>query len=190
MLPPLARTLYGTSRLSRLRCPRFFTLIASFAFSSRRVRSFRAGYISFLKNGCLSGLSYLPFQECTITTPTESPYHGVEFTSKICGVSIVRYAHQAQLLAHRCLPHSVLVRAWRTASVRCARASVLERYTVQPADLRALLTRVDFDPAPRRDGAARAYVRQAPARHQRPLRAAARSYARFVLIRHTLTRVV
>lgn len=37
-----------------------------------------------------AGLSYLPFKESTVTTPTQTPYVGVEFTSKICGVSIVR----------------------------------------------------------------------------------------------------
>eukprot|EP01120_Amphizonella_sp_Union-15-10_P001660 TRINITY_DN1180_c0_g1_i1.p1 TRINITY_DN1180_c0_g1~~TRINITY_DN1180_c0_g1_i1.p1 ORF type:complete len:220 (-),score=28.02 TRINITY_DN1180_c0_g1_i1:100-759(-) len=36
------------------------------------------------------GLSYLPFNEKTVTTPTGADYKGVQFTSHICGVSIVR----------------------------------------------------------------------------------------------------
>jgi len=36
------------------------------------------------------GLSYLPFQQKTVITPTGSEYNGVDFASKICGVSIVR----------------------------------------------------------------------------------------------------
>eukprot|EP01104_Vermistella_antarctica_P007583 TRINITY_DN185_c0_g2_i2.p1 TRINITY_DN185_c0_g2~~TRINITY_DN185_c0_g2_i2.p1 ORF type:complete len:164 (+),score=32.57 TRINITY_DN185_c0_g2_i2:40-531(+) len=36
------------------------------------------------------GLSYLPFKEKTVVTPTGSRYQGVEFASRICGVSIVR----------------------------------------------------------------------------------------------------
>eukprot|EP01095_Lingulamoeba_sp_RSL-Kostka_P009064 TRINITY_DN30_c1_g2_i1.p1 TRINITY_DN30_c1_g2~~TRINITY_DN30_c1_g2_i1.p1 ORF type:complete len:246 (-),score=78.14 TRINITY_DN30_c1_g2_i1:155-892(-) len=36
------------------------------------------------------GLSYLPFEEKTIITPTGSEYKGVQFSSKICGVSMVR----------------------------------------------------------------------------------------------------
>ncbi|GAM21481.1 hypothetical protein SAMD00019534_046560 [Acytostelium subglobosum LB1] len=36
------------------------------------------------------GLSCLPFSETTVTTPTGCTYNGVEFASKICGVSIVR----------------------------------------------------------------------------------------------------
>jgi uracil phosphoribosyltransferase len=36
------------------------------------------------------GLSYLPFKDCTVRTPTGCDYKGVEFTQKICGVSVVR----------------------------------------------------------------------------------------------------
>jgi len=36
------------------------------------------------------GLSYLPFQSRTVVTPTGSNYDGVEFSSKLCGVSVVR----------------------------------------------------------------------------------------------------
>jgi len=36
------------------------------------------------------GLSYLPFKDSTVTTPTGCQYKGVQFTSKLCGVSIVR----------------------------------------------------------------------------------------------------
>jgi len=36
------------------------------------------------------GLSKLPFLEKTVETPTGRPYHGVQFASKLCGVSIVR----------------------------------------------------------------------------------------------------
>jgi uracil phosphoribosyltransferase len=38
----------------------------------------------------LVGLNYLPFNKVTINTPTGDVYEGVEFASKICGVSIVR----------------------------------------------------------------------------------------------------
>jgi len=36
------------------------------------------------------GLGFLPFGEELITTPTGSQYKGVKFTTKLCGVSIVR----------------------------------------------------------------------------------------------------
>jgi uracil phosphoribosyltransferase len=36
------------------------------------------------------GLSYLPFREKTVTTPTGAHYKGVEWAGSICGVSIVR----------------------------------------------------------------------------------------------------
>eukprot|EP01121_Diplochlamys_sp_Union-15-3_P005980 TRINITY_DN1635_c0_g7_i2.p1 TRINITY_DN1635_c0_g7~~TRINITY_DN1635_c0_g7_i2.p1 ORF type:complete len:222 (-),score=39.34 TRINITY_DN1635_c0_g7_i2:124-789(-) len=36
------------------------------------------------------GLNELPFRDKTVITPTEAEYKGVEFTSRICGVSIVR----------------------------------------------------------------------------------------------------
>jgi uracil phosphoribosyltransferase len=36
------------------------------------------------------GLGFLPFAEQTIITPTGNEYKGVRFTSKLCGVSIVR----------------------------------------------------------------------------------------------------
>jgi len=36
------------------------------------------------------GLGYLPFGERSVTTPTGEEYKGVEFTTKVCGVSIVR----------------------------------------------------------------------------------------------------
>eukprot|EP01094_Clydonella_sp_ATCC50884_P004514 TRINITY_DN13547_c0_g1_i1.p1 TRINITY_DN13547_c0_g1~~TRINITY_DN13547_c0_g1_i1.p1 ORF type:complete len:229 (+),score=79.21 TRINITY_DN13547_c0_g1_i1:30-689(+) len=36
------------------------------------------------------GLSYLPFKEQEVVTPTGSTYSGYQFSSKICGVSIVR----------------------------------------------------------------------------------------------------
>jgi uracil phosphoribosyltransferase len=36
------------------------------------------------------GLSFLPFNERTVITPTGAQYKGVEFATKICGVSIVR----------------------------------------------------------------------------------------------------
>ena len=36
------------------------------------------------------GLGFLPFGKKTITTPTGEKYDGAEFTSKLCGVSIVR----------------------------------------------------------------------------------------------------
>ncbi|PRP88954.1 uracil phosphoribosyltransferase [Planoprotostelium fungivorum] len=35
-------------------------------------------------------LGYLPFASQDVTTPTGSVYNGVEFTGKVCGVSIVR----------------------------------------------------------------------------------------------------
>mmetsp|Transcript_23499 Transcript_23499/g.65953 ORF Transcript_23499/g.65953 Transcript_23499/m.65953 type:complete len:235 (-) Transcript_23499:236-940(-) len=36
------------------------------------------------------GLNYLPFKTVTVTTPTGATYEGVQWASKICGVSIVR----------------------------------------------------------------------------------------------------
>jgi len=36
------------------------------------------------------GLGFLPFGEKTVVTPTGSLYKGIDFTSKLCGVSIVR----------------------------------------------------------------------------------------------------
>jgi len=36
------------------------------------------------------GLGYLPFGERSVITPTGEEYKGVEFTTKVCGVSIVR----------------------------------------------------------------------------------------------------
>ena len=35
-------------------------------------------------------LATLPFDSVTVTTPTQTPFHGYEFTSKLVGVSIVR----------------------------------------------------------------------------------------------------
>jgi len=35
-------------------------------------------------------LNYLPFSQRTVTAPTNCPYHGTLFATKICGVSIVR----------------------------------------------------------------------------------------------------
>lgn len=36
------------------------------------------------------GLGFLPFGEETVITPTNEEYKGVAFTSKVCGVSIMR----------------------------------------------------------------------------------------------------
>ncbi len=36
------------------------------------------------------GLSFLPFGETTIMTPTGVEYKGVKFTSRLCGVSVIR----------------------------------------------------------------------------------------------------
>lgn len=37
-----------------------------------------------------AALGHLPFQETEVTTPVGEPYQGVEFSRKICGVSIIR----------------------------------------------------------------------------------------------------
>eukprot|EP00929_Paragymnodinium_shiwhaense_P086401 TRINITY_DN46925_c0_g1_i1.p1 TRINITY_DN46925_c0_g1~~TRINITY_DN46925_c0_g1_i1.p1 ORF type:complete len:524 (-),score=104.66 TRINITY_DN46925_c0_g1_i1:244-1815(-) len=37
-----------------------------------------------------TALGELPFQECTVTTPTDECYTGVKFASTLCGVSIIR----------------------------------------------------------------------------------------------------
>jgi len=36
------------------------------------------------------GLGFLPFEEKTVVTPTGDNYSGIAFTSKLCGVSIIR----------------------------------------------------------------------------------------------------
>ena len=37
-----------------------------------------------------AGLGHLPFTERSVITPTGSPYVGVDFAKKLCGVSIIR----------------------------------------------------------------------------------------------------
>lgn len=37
-----------------------------------------------------TGLDLLPFQEREVTTPVGETYHGLEFTRRVCGVSVVR----------------------------------------------------------------------------------------------------
>jgi uracil phosphoribosyltransferase len=46
------------------------------------------------------GLSYLPFREKTVTTPTGAHYKGVEWAGSICGVSIVRAGESMEAGAH------------------------------------------------------------------------------------------
>ena len=36
------------------------------------------------------GLSYLPYERTDVTTPTGEKFEGIKFSSKICGVSMVR----------------------------------------------------------------------------------------------------
>eukprot|EP01118_Nematostelium_gracile_P017714 TRINITY_DN765_c0_g1_i1.p1 TRINITY_DN765_c0_g1~~TRINITY_DN765_c0_g1_i1.p1 ORF type:complete len:250 (+),score=50.62 TRINITY_DN765_c0_g1_i1:44-793(+) len=36
------------------------------------------------------GLGFLPFGDSVVTTPTGASFHGVKFTTRLCGVSIVR----------------------------------------------------------------------------------------------------
>jgi len=54
------------------------------------------------------GLGFLPFGEETVITPTGSEYHGVKFTTKLCGVSIVR-AGESMENALRAVCHDIRI---------------------------------------------------------------------------------
>jgi len=48
-------------------------------------------YADRLIRYCVEGaLGHLPFAECEVTTPLGEPYKGLNFSKKICGVSIIR----------------------------------------------------------------------------------------------------
>ncbi len=48
------------------------------------------------------GLGYLPFTNCTVPTPTGHAYHGVEFSNKLCGVSIIRSGESMENALRAC----------------------------------------------------------------------------------------
>ena len=64
-----------------------------------------------------AGLGHLPFTERSVITPTGSPYVGVDFAKKLCGVSIIRSGESMEnalracckgikigkILVHRCV---------------------------------------------------------------------------------------
>jgi len=60
----------------------------------RDVKTSRADFIFYadrlLRLVIEEGLGFLPFGERIVTTPTGCEYKGIHFTSKLCGVSIVR----------------------------------------------------------------------------------------------------
>jgi len=39
---------------------------------------------------CEEAISHVPYQEKTVVTPTDKPFHGLEFSKPVCGVSILR----------------------------------------------------------------------------------------------------
>lgn len=48
------------------------------------------------------GLGYLPFTDCVVPTPTGEEYHGVEFSNKLCGVSIIRSGESMENALRAC----------------------------------------------------------------------------------------
>jgi uridine kinase len=48
------------------------------------------------------GLGYLPFTECSVATPTGHQYGGVEFSNKLCGVSIIRSGESMENALRAC----------------------------------------------------------------------------------------
>ncbi|KAH7827386.1 Uracil phosporibosyltransferase [Monocercomonoides exilis] len=51
------------------------------------------------------GLAYLPFSKKAIITPTEVPVDGLEFGTKLCGVSIIRAGESMENALRQVLPH-------------------------------------------------------------------------------------
>lgn len=49
-----------------------------------------------------AGLGHLPFAERTVITPTGSPYVGVDFAKKLCGVSIIRSGESMENALRAC----------------------------------------------------------------------------------------
>ena len=57
-------------------------------------------------NACMqvveAGLGFLPFTELTVMTPTGSPYVGVDFAKRLCGVSIIRSGESMENALRAC----------------------------------------------------------------------------------------
>ena len=49
-----------------------------------------------------AGLGHLPFTERSVVTPTGSPYVGVDFAKKLCGVSIIRSGESMENALRAC----------------------------------------------------------------------------------------
>ncbi|KAL3148873.1 Uridine kinase-like protein 1, chloroplastic [Trebouxia sp. C0010 RCD-2024] len=49
-----------------------------------------------------AGLGFLPFTELTVMTPTGSPYVGVDFAKRLCGVSIIRSGESMENALRAC----------------------------------------------------------------------------------------
>ena len=49
-----------------------------------------------------AGLGHLPFTERSVITPTGSPYVGVDFAKKLCGVSIIRSGESMENALRAC----------------------------------------------------------------------------------------
>lgn len=50
-------------------------------------------------------LAYFPFAKWTVTTPTGSSIEGLKFSSKICGVSIMRAGESMEKALRECIPN-------------------------------------------------------------------------------------
>lgn len=50
-------------------------------------------------------LAYFPFAKWTVYTPTDSAFEGLKFTSRICGVSIMRAGESMEKALRECVPN-------------------------------------------------------------------------------------
>jgi uridine kinase len=48
------------------------------------------------------GLGYLPWTNCSVATPTGEAYHGVQFSNRLCGVSIIRSGESMENALRAC----------------------------------------------------------------------------------------
>lgn len=48
------------------------------------------------------GLGYLPFSNCSVTTPTGEEYQGVQFSQGLCGVSVIRSGESMENALRAC----------------------------------------------------------------------------------------
>jgi uridine kinase len=48
------------------------------------------------------GLGYLPFSDCRVVTPTGAEYQGVEFSNRLCGVSLIRSGESMENALRAC----------------------------------------------------------------------------------------